>query len=319
MSTSTYDPRMPGATTAGSTTVDTTTFSGGGSHTHRRISWPAIFGGVILVVAVQLLLSLLGAGIGLGTVHANAGSTPDASSLGIGAGVWWVVSSCIALLVGGYVAAWLAGIELRFDGMLHGLVTWGIATLLTFWLLTSAIGGIIGGGFSALGSVASAAGSGVSQAAKPIAQAAGVSPDMIQQQAQAYLQPPNSDPTTMSPQDAQKAIATNLATYAKGGPDAPAAKEQVINIMAAQMKISHDEAVKRFDDSQAKLKQTRDQAIQTAKTAADTSAAAASKASFAAFGVLLLGLIAAAIGGSLAVQRRLLVTRHTVDGRAGIN
>jgi ABC transporter substrate binding protein len=36
----------------------------------------------------------------------------------------------------------------------------------------------------------------------------------------------------------------------------------------------------------------------------------------AGFGVLLLGLIAAAIGGSLAVQQRLLVTRHTVDGRA---
>jgi len=50
-----------------------------------------------LVVAVQLLLSLLGAGIGLGTVNTNLGSTPTASSLGIGAGVWWVVSSCIAL------------------------------------------------------------------------------------------------------------------------------------------------------------------------------------------------------------------------------
>jgi hypothetical protein len=132
------------------------------------------------------------------------------------------VSSCIALIAGGYVAAWLAGIELRFDGMLHGLVTGGIATLLTFWLLTSAIGGIIGGGFSALSSVASAAGSGVSEAAKPIAQAAGVSPDMIQQQAQSYLQPTNTDPATMSPQDAQKEIAATLTTYAGGGPDAAA-------------------------------------------------------------------------------------------------
>jgi hypothetical protein len=296
--------------------VDTTTFVSGGSHTHRRVSWAAIFGGVILVVAIQLLLSLLGAGVGLGTVDTNAGSTPAASSLGIGAGIWWVVSSCIALLVGGYVAAWLAGIETRFDGVLHGLVTWGIASLLTFWLLTSAIGGIIGGGFSALGTVASAAGSGVSQMAKPLAQAAGVSPDKIQQQAQAYLQPTNPDPATMSPQDAQKEIATNLATYAGGGADAPAAKERVITIMAAQMKVSHDEAAKRFDDTQAKLKQARDQALQTAKDAADASAAAASKTSFAAFGVLLLGLIASGIGGSFAVQRRLLVTRRTVDGRA---
>ena len=127
--------------------LDTTTTAGGSNtHTRCRISWAAIFGGVILVVAVQLLLSLLGAGIGLGTVNTNLGSMPTASSLGIGAGVWWVVSSCIALGLGGYVAAWLAGIEIRLDGVLHGLITWGIATLLTIYLLTSAIGGIIGGG-----------------------------------------------------------------------------------------------------------------------------------------------------------------------------
>ncbi len=317
MSTSTIDPRRSATITPGSTTVDTTTSLGGASHTHRRISWAAIFGGVILVVTVQLLLSLLGAGIGLGTVDTNAGSTPNAGNLGIGAGLWWVISSCISLFVGGYVSAWMAGIEVRFDGLLHGIVTWGIATLLTFWLLTSAIGGIIGGGFSALGSVTSAAGSGISDAVKPAAQAAGVSPDMLQQQAQSYLQPTNPDPATMSPQDAQKAIATNLATYARGGAGAPAAKDQVINIIAAQRKISHDDAAKQFDDAQAKIQQTRDQAIQTAKNTADASSAAASKTAFAGFGVLLLGLLAAGIGGSLAVQRRLLVSHRTVDGRTG--
>jgi hypothetical protein len=296
-----------------STTIDTMTAVGGGAHIHRRISWAAIFGGVILVVAVQLLLSLLGAGVGLGTVNTNAGSTPDAGTLGIGAGLWWIISSCVAIGVGGFVAAWLAGVEIRFDGVLHGLVTWGIATLLTLWLLTSAIGGIIGGGFSALGSVASSAGSSVSDAAKPLVQAAGVSPDMIQQQAQAYLQPTNPDPATMNPQDAQKAIATNLATYAGGGTDATAAKEQIVNIMAAQMKISHDEAAKKFDDAQAKLRQARDRAVQSAKDAADASAAAASKASFGAFIVVLLGGLAAAFGGSMAVQRRLLAARRTVN------
>ena len=74
--------------------------------------------------------------------------------------------------------------------------------LLILYLLSSAINGILGGGFSALGSVTSAAGSGISNAAKPMAQAAGVSPDMLQQQAQGYLLPNNPDPTTMSPQDA---------------------------------------------------------------------------------------------------------------------
>jgi hypothetical protein len=296
-----------------STVVSTLDRVEGNTHTHRRISWASIFGGVILVVVLQLLLSLLGAGVGLGTVNTNAGSTPMASTLGIGAGLWWVFSSCIAIGVGGFVAAWFAGVEIRFDGVLHGLVTWGIATLLTFWLLSSAIGSVIGGGFSALGSVASATGSSVSDAAKPLAQAAGVSPDMIQQQAQAYLQPANPDPATMSPQDAQKAVATNLTTYAGGGPDAAAAKERVINIMAAQMKISHDDAAKKFDDAQAKLQQTRDKAVQTAKDAADASASAASKASFGAFLVVLLGGLAAAFGGSMAVQRRYLISQRTMN------
>lgn len=273
-------------------------------HLHRRISWGAIIGGVILVIAVQLLLSLLGAGIGLDTVNTNAGTTPNASSLGIGAGAWWVVTSIIALAFGGYVAAWLAGIELRWDGFLHGLITWGIATLLTVWLMSSAIGSVIGGGASALGGIASAAGSGIKDAAQPVAQAAGVSPDMIQQQAQAYLKPANTDPATMSAQDAQKEVATNLVTFAKGGQDAPAAKTRIIAIMAAQQHISVDDATKQFNDAQAKLQQEREQAVQTARNAADATATAAAHTSFAAFGTLLIGAIAAAIGGSLAVQRR---------------
>jgi hypothetical protein len=308
LSTSTFSDRPASVTT----TAEAMAPHGSGAHIHRRISWAAVVGGVVLVVVLQLLFSLLGAGVGLNTVNTNAGSTPMASTLGIGAGIWWILTSCLAIGVGGFAAAWFAGVEMRFDGVLHGLVTWGIATILTIWLLTSAIGTVVGGGFSALGSVASATGSGVSDAAKPLAQAAGVSPDMIQQQAQAYLQPTNPDPATMSPQDAQKAVATNLTTYAAGGADAPAAKERVIDIMAAQMKISHDDAAKKFDDTQVKLRQTRDKAVQIARDAADASASAASKASFGGFIVVLLGGLAAAFGGSMAVQRRYLVSQRTV-------
>ena len=279
------------------------------SHIHRRISWPAIFGAVILVIAIQVLLSLLGVGIGLGTVNTNAGETPGASALGIGAGVWWIISSFIALLVGGYVAGWLAGIETRRDGALHGLVAWGIATLLSFWLLTSAIGGIMGGGFSMLRNVSSVTGKGISDAMTPLAQGAGLSPDSLQPTAQSYLQPTNADPTTMSAEDAQKAVATNLATYARGGADASPAKERIIDIMAAQMKISRDEASARFERAQARFDQARDQAIQTAKNAADASASVVSKTSFAVFGVMLLGAVAAALGGSMANQGRISVVR----------
>ena len=276
-------------------------------HVHRRVSWNALFAGVVMVVAIQLLLSLLGAAIGLGTVNVNAGSTLNASSFGIGAGLWWVISSIVALFAGGYIAAWLAGIEIRFDGILHGLVAWGISTALTIYLLTSAIGGIIGGGFSAIGGAASAVGGSAKDAAAPIAKAAGISPDMVQQQAQAYLEPVTPDPARLSPQEAQKDVAQNGVTYARGGPDADAAKARIIDVSAAQMKISHDEAAKKFDDAQAKIDQTKAQAIQSAKDAADTSAAAAARTAFAVFIDLMLGAIAAAIGGAIAVQRRVVV------------
>lgn len=309
---STIDNRYPGQVT--STTELLPMHEG--SHTHLRISWQAIIAGVIVTISVQLLLSLLGAGVGLGMVHTNGSMSPDAGSFGIGAGVWWLVSNLIALAAGGYVAAWLAGISLRFDGMLHGLVTWGISTLLTVYLLSSVVGGVLGGAASVTGSTLSAAGATVKSAVPQVASAAGLSPDVMQQQVQSYLQPTNPDPATMNPQDAQKAIASDLTTYAGGGADADAAKSRIVAIMAAQMHISQADAAKKFDDTQAKLTQAKEKSIQTAKNAADASASAASTGSFLAFGTLLLGALAAAFAGSAAVQRRAhlaqTTTRRTV-------
>src|SRR3954451_2202300 len=265
----------------------------------RRISWQGIIAGVVVAAAVQILLSLLGAGVGLGLVDPAAGATPGASSFGIGAGVWWTVSNLIALFAGGYVAAWLAGITLRFDGMLHGIVTWGITLLLTVYLLGSAIGSVVGGAGSLLGSAASAGGEGLKSAAS----AAGVSPDMVQEQARSYLQPTGQDPASMSAEDAQKAIVSAMPGLAAGGERQAQSRERIVAIMAAQLKVSHDEAAKRFDDAQARLTRTKDEAVQTAKVAADRTAGATSKGSFLAFAALLLGAIAAAFGAASATQR----------------
>ncbi len=296
-----------------STVVETvTTATHEGEHTHTRISWAAIIAGVILVVAVQMLLSMLGLGVGLGLVSPNTNGTPDASSFGIGAGLWWLISSLVALALGGYVASWLGGLTTQFDGLLHGIMTWAIATLLTFYLLTSAVGGLIGGAFSVVGSGLSSAGSGVASVAPKMAEAAGVTPDLLQQQAQAFLQPANPDPASMSPQDAQKEIVVALPKLASGGPDAAAAKERIIAITAAQGRISRDEAAKRFDDAQARFTKAKDQTVQTAKNTADASAGAASKGSFLAFAVLALGALAAALGGRAAVQRRTVMTQQRV-------
>ncbi len=287
--------------------VATVATDSGGSF--KRVSWSAIFAGVVMTLSAQLLLSLLGVAIGLGTIDPATADTPTASSLGMGAGLWWLASTIVSLVLGGYTAAWLAGIARRFDGMLHGLVTWGATLLLTFYLLTSAIGSTIGGAFTALGNVtgaaASAAGEGIRAAAPQVAEMA-PSADQIREQAREFLRPANADPATLSPEDAQAEIASNLARVAAGGQAAEQAEQRIVAIMAAQLQIPPEEAQRRFDEAQAQAQMTQavDEASAAATRAADTAADVGSTGSFMAFAALLLGAVAAAIGGSMAVSRR---------------
>ena len=53
--------------------------------TPTRISWGAIFAGVVIAIAIQLVLGILGTGIGLTLVDPVEGTTPGAAGFGIGA------------------------------------------------------------------------------------------------------------------------------------------------------------------------------------------------------------------------------------------
>ncbi|MFN7140635.1 MAG: hypothetical protein ACK4UN_14965, partial [Limisphaerales bacterium] len=116
----------------------------------KRISWSAVFAGVVVTIMVALLLNLLGVGIGMHTINPTTQADPMAG-LGIGAAIWWVVSSLIALYAGGCVAGRLAGVTRTYDATIHGVLVWGLVTLLTFYLLTTAIGALIGGTANMLG------------------------------------------------------------------------------------------------------------------------------------------------------------------------
>lgn len=159
----------------------------------RRISRGAVFAGLIVSVMVSLILATLGMSIGLGAVNPMEESNPF-SGLGMGAALWWVVSSLIALFCGGWVAARMAGIPKRFDGALHGVLAWGLVTLLTFYFLGTTIGRLVGGVSSMVGQGMAAVGKGVSgmapQAAETIQQEMqrqGIELDRIKQEGEQLL------------------------------------------------------------------------------------------------------------------------------------
>ena len=66
----------------------------------NQISWGAVFAGVVIALTAQLLLNLLGVGIGLATIDPSAANNPDPKTFSIGAGVWWAVSGIVAALIG---------------------------------------------------------------------------------------------------------------------------------------------------------------------------------------------------------------------------
>jgi len=277
-------------------------------YARRRISWGGVFAGVVIALAVQLLLSMLGLGVGLTTIDpTQPNGTPGAAALGIGTGIWWTVSYIIALFIGGYVAARLGGRLLGWDGMLHGVLTWAFALLVSAFLVTSAVGGALGTALDAVKGTLSGAGHAVAQVAPQAAQSAGLTPQAIQQKAQDLMNaepPANADPKTMSREDATKDIASNLPKLAQGGDQAQQARSRILDVMSAQLGISRQDAENRLNQAVGQAQQAKNEAVGEAKQAADKAASGVSTASLVGFVALLLGVIAAAWGGHVGARRR---------------
>lgn len=133
----------------------------------KRISWSAVFAGVLVAIVSQMLLTLLGLGIGLSTVDPATEANPTAG-LGTGSAIWYIVSSLLSLFIGGWIAGRLASAPRLFDGLIHGVLTWCVATLLTVYFLTTTLGSLIGGASRLVGSLVRTAGSAVAVAAPGI-------------------------------------------------------------------------------------------------------------------------------------------------------
>src|SRR5437879_3415905 len=110
----------------------------------NQVSWGAVFAGATIALVMQIILNMVGVGVGLSTVDVAAGDTPSAGSLSVGAGIWWVVSGIVAAAVGGYIAGRLSGKASQSTAAYHGLIAWAVSTLTVVYLLSSAASGLIG-------------------------------------------------------------------------------------------------------------------------------------------------------------------------------
>lgn len=278
-----------------------------------RISWGGIIAGLALVIALQMLLTLLGVGIGLSTVRPATGEAPDTAAISLGGGLWWVVTNWIALVAGGYVAARLAGSHHTEDGLLHGLVTWAAALVLGGLILAGAVSQAVNTMGHAIGGVASGAGSvaGGAMASDaprgprdggPMAEAR-----RIMDQARGLLRP--QDPTRLSDDSAAAEVAAGLTRMAAG--DQSVDQDRLATVIAAKAEITPEEAKTRLQQWQGEIAATKERV----RMAADQAVIAGRHIAFWGFVVVVVGAVAGCVGGCIGtrhhVATRVVTTRTT--------
>ena len=254
----------------------------------NRVAWGAIFAGVVVALIVQVMLTMLGVGIGMATLDPASGDNPAASTFSITAAVWWFISGIIAAFAGGYVAARMSGRTVPTTGAFHGLTTWAFTTLLVLYLLTTTAGSLVGGVFSGVASAIGGVGQTVAQSAAPVLAEANPL-DAIERQVRAT----GTDPEALN-NAAVNAIRQLLTGDAS---NADQARQQAAQALAQARNIPLEEASQQVAAFEQEYQQTVAQAQQTATEAADTAASAVSTGALVAFVALVLGAIAGWFGG----------------------
>ena len=262
----------------------------------NRVSWGAILAGVAAALVCALLLNLLGVGVGASMLNASsAGDNPSASTFSMTGAIWWIFSGILASFAGGVVAGRLCGTSDDDTGRWHGLVSWCATTLVVFYLLTSALGGIIGGTFSALGSTVGAVGRGAASAVSGVA--ANTDGDALAAQARRLV----------NPNDAQTAQ-DNVLAYVRASVSgdkaaADASRDKAVDSMARAANVSPDEARTRLQQAEEQARAAAEQAKQKAQQAAEAARKGIAMAGIFGVIALALGAMAAWFGGGLGSPR----------------
>lgn len=314
-----------------------------------RLSWSSIFAGVLIAIAIQLLLSFLGLGIGMGSIDPVEDSKPF-SGLGTGALIWWIVTMLISLFTGGWVAGWFSNHVQKTDLILHGLLTWCLLTFLNLYLITSSVGKVVGGVGSVITKGFSLAGKGISAAAPEagdlIKDQLGIDkntfgklkqeaelllkqtgkkelqPDAIKDQAKQATSETKAAGNDFleNPNAAQQELDVLMDKLFSAGDSTFSAvdKEALVNVVQNRTGKNRAESeqivnnwVTTLNTAKEKLKEVGAEAEQKAREVGDDVASAISKFALFSFLGMVLGAASAGFGAILASRKRLTIREYT--------
>lgn len=245
------------------------------------------------MLVVLMLLSLLGMGIGLTSFNPMEEVRPW-EGLGTGALIWWVVSNLIAIFAGAFTAAQLTTMNYQWAGIYHGILSWSLYTLISFWLLTTAVAGVISGVGSMITQSLGVVGQGVTQMIE--------GQDVDDSQLNRMIQ----DILTQEERRAQQEFDIDVMAVIRdvfivnGQVQTDVQREDVVEAVARHSTLSRQDAERaadrimmEYDRMQRRWQEVQAEAERVAQEASD----AAGRAAIWAFFALVIGLAVAAVAG----------------------
>lgn len=280
-------------------------------------AWGPVIAGALVASAVSFILLALGAGIGF--VSASPYWGPSAATLTAAAAIWIVLAQTWGYACGGYVAGRMrtrAGgynnDETNFRDGVHGFVAWALGVVLTTTMI--ALGAAFAGGATATLGAGAASGAGSAMANRGGGNA-GSGPAAYF--ADALLRPDANRPQSASTVNPGTETVGGGAQAARSNNNAQASAEatRIFGVSVIQGRLSDEDrsylatlVSERTGMSQAEAQQrvatTENQLRQNVKDAADKAAKAASMLSFWTFMALLMGAVAATVGGIFGGSQR---------------
>jgi hypothetical protein len=289
---------------------------------NKGISWRAVFAGTVTVLSIMLVLNLIGMAIGLGSIDPVEDTNP-LSGIGTGAIIWWVVSNLIALFAGGFIAARVGVSFTNTGGVVQGIMTWALYTVVSLWMLTTVVGTIISGVGTAVGGVITTTGQVAGDALAPMIERQAEEVDITLNEAKeefyALLEDAGVD-TDQLEADVRASVTRGLrdgnverafrAARARIGVALDEIdREALVDVLVERTDMSRNEAQNAVDNVLAEYDAMREDVNQfladteeTAREYARDVSDAAAKASAYLSVALIFGIMVAAFGGFLGVR-----------------
>jgi hypothetical protein len=299
------------------------TFDKSLSGTLRRISWGAVFAGFLIAVVLQLAFNLLGLAIGFAAVDTQAGNPFE--GLGIGSLIYMVLTVMISLFTGGWIAGRLSTVKNTFENVAHGVLAFCLFIMFNFFMLTTAIGGMLSGVGNIMGSALTAAtqlnGDRIEEGDLQGLQMTSVENETLQilEERNPAYHPDNLDESVAdADENGDDEVFNNaFTTLTENDRITSENRREAINEIAENTRLNESQATEIVDNWIASYEQARErvgdgagQYEDSAREVGDDVAGGIAQASIFGFIFMVLGAGVSGWGGSLGVTKEPLVKDH---------